>query len=114
MQARQAEFSWIAQSAIVPSYLRQSVLSSRKRHSPTGTPLTSQDQLRQTHFKQQPEFSLLKTTYLDLCFSYPEHGNISKPVRLIQEASALLFLRLWARVVQTTSIIKEKEGLWFY
>jgi hypothetical protein len=48
---------------------------------------------------------------LDLRFSHPEHRNISKPVRLIRDASALLSLRFWAGVVQQAGMMKEEEGL---
>jgi hypothetical protein len=57
-------------------------------------PLTLHFALQRTHLEQQPEFSLLDTTYLRLRFLHPEHRNISKLVRLIQDVSALLSLRL--------------------
>jgi hypothetical protein len=57
-------------------------------------PLTLHFALQKTHSEQRPEFSLLETTHLRLRFLYLEHKNISKLVRLIQDISALLSLRL--------------------
>jgi hypothetical protein len=54
---------------------------------------------------------LFETKHLLLPCSQFEQGNISKLVRLIQEASAFDSLRLCEGVVQTIDIlIKEKVG----
>lgn len=82
---------------------------SKKRHFLTRMHLTLQDTSQRTNSKQRLEFSLLETTYLRFLFSQPEHGNISKPVYLIQDASALLSLRFLAGCVRSASMIKEEE-----
>jgi hypothetical protein len=77
-------------------------------------PLTLQQSPRRTHLEQRLEFSLLDTTHLVFCLLHLEHRNISKLVHLMQDASALLSLRFFARCVRTTSIIKKEEGFGFY
>jgi len=73
-----------------------------------------QDALQRTYLEQQPEFSLFKTKHFRFRFLYLEHKNISKLVRLMRDASALLSLCFFASCVRTASIMKKEEGFRFY
>ena len=70
--------------------------------------------LQQTQLEQRLDFSLLETMQVIFCCSHLEHRNISKLIRLMQDASALLSLRFFAGCVRTASIVKKEEGFGFH
>jgi hypothetical protein len=84
------------------------------RHLLTRIPLTLQDTLQRTYSEQRPKVSLSKIMHFRFCFLYLEHRNISKLVRLMQDANALLSLRFFASCAYIASIIKKEEGFRFY